>query len=488
MSSPSKCPREGCTNTAPKGRKFCSPACFQEDRRARQRIPKTPNTCPFCKEEFAPFHQGDITCDKAECKSSKKQADTRKASGISPEPVLQRMQHPTGYEPGYELNGDTGTVTSEPTATPPDRITSYDWLLERWHLDPLEFEVIEPVNIRTWLGAIGNQETREFYYYKSDIRRRTSTRAPANLEQLRSLIKATKPRRWKQGDLSDRTAILTMADLQLGKADGDGTDGTIARFFSMLETTAATCDRLASRGVEELVIPWLGDLVENVDGHYAMQGFTTDRNLNEQVETAALLYLALNKTLAPMFPRVLNVVVPGNHGEVRKDGKAHTDFGDNHDVTAPYLGHQAITDTLPHVRFLRPSKPDLTATVEIRGRIHGFMHGHQGKVSGPTAHARIIEWHRRQAAGQRAMGDAEFVWSAHYHHASIAAPNASRVYIQSPALDGGSPWYAETKGDESEPGTFMGLLNGKRGMAGFDWFTVIEGSPRPMRFADRIAT
>jgi hypothetical protein len=257
-----------------------------------------------------------------------------------------------------------------------------------------------------------------------------------------------------------------MADLQLGKADGDGTDGTIARFFSMLETAAATCDRLASRGVEELVIPWLGDLVENVDGHYAMQGFTTDRNLNEQVETAALLYLALNKTLAPMFPRVLNVVVPGNHGEVRKDGKAHTDFGDNHDVTAPYLGHQAITDTLPHVRFLRPSKPDLTATVEIRGRIHGFMHGHQGKVSGPTAHARIIEWHRRQAAGQRAMGDAEFVWSAHYHHASIAAPNASRVYIQSPALDGGSPWYAETKGDESEPGTFMGLLNGKRGMAG----------------------
>jgi hypothetical protein len=85
------------------------------------------------------------------------------------------------------------------------------------------------------------------------------------------------------------------------------------------------------------------------------------------------------------------------------------------------------------------------------------------------------------------MGDAEYVWSAHYHHFSIAAPNASRVYIQSPALDGGSPWYAETKGDESEPGTIMALLNGAGGMAGIDWLTVIPGTPRPRLFADGVA-
>ena len=427
-------------------------------------------------------------CARQECRARFKRETVARGAGIDTSVVRQRVAHPTGYEPGYELNGDTGTITSEPTTQPPDRITSWDWLLERWHLDTAEYEIVEPVNIRTWLGAIGDGVTQEFYYYKASVRRRIASQAaPANLAHLRDAVKSARPRRWKQGDLSGRTAVLVMADLQLGKADGDGTDGTVARFLSMLETAAATCDRLASRGVDELLIVWLGDLVENVDGHYAMQGFTTDRNLNEQVETAALLYIAINKTLAPMFSKVLNVVVPGNHGEVRKDGKAHTDFGDNHDVTAPYLGHQAVIERLPHVRFLRPAKPLLSVTVAVRGRIHGFMHGHQGKVSGPTAHQRIIEWHRRQAAGLRAMGDAEYVWSAHYHHFSIAAPNASRVYIQSPALDGGSPWYAETKGDESEPGTIMALLNGAGGMAGIDWLTVIPGTPRPRLFADGVA-
>lgn len=730
------CRLADCDKPNPPRRHYCSTEHAQEGRRRSQRVEKADVECRYCKGLFSPYHRGDEVCDNPVCRKRKRRDDLRDQQGIGVEPVRSRQSHPTGYEPGYELNGDTGTVTSEPTTRPPDRITSWDWLLERWHLDTEEYEVIEPVNIRTWLGGVGNGETQEFYYYKASVRkRREISTNPDRMKSLRATVQNLKPRRWKQGDLSDRTAVLVMADLQLGKADGDGTDGTVARFFSMLETAAATCDRLASRGVDELLIPWLGDIVENVDGHYcvsvdtpiltddlrwvpagelkvgdglyalneeqsgptgrrfekaqvthhvvepaetvrvalangeslictpehpllahrfygsgftkaewiaardlttehrvakmfevwepgttfdhgwlsgiydgeghlsagvdrgapnilgvaqkegpvldrmarllgefgfkftaaparengvvsirirggyheilralgtlrpnrligkigepwarvkewvpvasvtpagenliarmstssrtyfsagyashnSMQGFTADRNLNEQVETAALLYVALNKTLAPMFPRVLNVVVPGNHGEVRKDGKAHTDFGDNHDVTAPYLGHQAVIERLPHVRFVRPEKPLLSTTVEVRGRIHGFLHGHQGKVSGPTAHQRIVEWHRRQAAGQRAMGDAEFVWSAHYHHLSIAAPNASRVYIQAPALDGGSPWYAETKGDESEPGTIMGLLNGRRGMAGFDWLTVIEGTPRPDRFADRIA-
>lgn len=484
------CEFEGCTESLDglhPNKRFCQPHAAERKRQRERRTPE-PRPCEVCGETFQPYKGDDKRCGNPECKYAGKSAINRKAAGYEANPARQRISHPTGYEPGYELNGDTGTVTSEPITTPPSRITSWDWLLERWHLDVEEYEVIEPVNIRTWLGAIGNQQTQEFYYYKASVRKRVTPKgSAANLAHLRDLVKATKPRRWKQGDLSDRTAILTIADLQLGKGDGDGTAGTVARFGSMLERASAICDRLATRGVEELVIPWLGDLVENVDGHYHQQGFTADLNMSEQTELATTLYVALNKTLAPMFPRVLNIAIPGNHGEVRKDGKSFTDMGDNWDTTAPWNGHQVIAERLPHVRFIRPEKPDLSLTVSIRGQIHGFTHGHvPGKVSGPTPLHRLTKWLEGQAAGMRAIGDAAFIHSGHYHHFATLQ-YGPRYFIQSPSLDGGSPWFADTKGQDSEPGTIIGLLNGRRGAAGYDWLTVIAGDPTPARFADRIA-
>lgn len=395
----------------------------------RKRTPAK-RKCANCPDIFQPYREGVEYCNKPACRRALARSHDRTAHGTSEEPVRQRTQHPTGYEPGYELNGDTGTVTSEPTATPPNRITSWDWLLERWHLDVGEFEVIEPVQIRTWLGAIGDGKTQEMYYYRASVRRlRAAKGSVANLSQLRALVKDTKPRKWKQGPLADRTAVLVIADLQLGKGDGDGTTATVARFGSMIERASAICDRLASQGVEELVIPWLGDMVEGTDGHYAQQGFTTDLNLAEQVELATTLHVALNKTLAPMFPRVLNVAIPGNHGENRKDGKSYTDMGDNWDVESLWAGHQVIAERMPHVRFARPTKPHLSLTLEIAGQIHGFTHGHvPGKVSGATPLHKLTRWMEGQAGGMRAMGDASFIWSGHWHHLAMLQ-HGPRLFI-----------------------------------------------------------
>jgi hypothetical protein len=86
----------------------------------------------------------------------------------------------------------------------------------------------------------------------------------------------------------------------------------------------------------------------------------------------------------------------------------------------------------------------------------------------------------------RAMGDATFIHSGHYHHLATLQ-HGPRFFVQSPSLDDGSPWYADTKGQDSEPGTLIGLLNGGRGAAGYDWLTVLGGDPMPTRFADGIA-
>lgn len=470
-------------------RAYCSDDHASEGRKRRQADPpKADIACRVCGEGFRPYRSGQTLCRKAACRRTDTVERNRTRSGLDPA-IRERIQHPTGYEPGAELSGDRGWVSSLPSTRPPERVTSWDWLLLQWHLEPAEYEVLEPVQIRTWLGAVGGGETQEFYYYKANVRRRAFADFGATLPELRARLRelrAPKPR--PAGAAS--TFMLTIGDTQFGKADGDGTPGTVARVASMLERLPERVALLRDRGyqLDEVCVAWLGDLVENVDGHYAQQGFTTDLNLTQQVELATDTYLEANAQLARLFPRVLNVGVPGNHGEVRKDGKSYTNLADNFDTSSLRQGQKAIAldaGLRDRVRLVVPEGDELTVTLRIRDRVHTFLHGHQGRVSGPTAAGKIARWLEGQAGGMRAPGEADYAWSGHYHHFSVIEAGP-RVIVQSPALDGGSNWFAQVNGDEAPPGTVTAVLTGEPGIAGLAELTVLAGDPMPPRFADLV--
>ena len=68
--------------------------------------------------------------------------------------------------------------------------------------------------------------------------------------------------------------------------------------------------------------------------------------------------------LAPLFKEVVCVSVAGNHGEVRKNGKAYTDFADNFDlVIADNAARvfQANKKSYGHIKFVIPEQ-DLSVT------------------------------------------------------------------------------------------------------------------------------
>ena len=83
------------------------------------------------------------------------------------------VRHPAGWEPGVAWDGHAGTLTTAPLDSAPE-----DWadLLGVWDLDPVEFEVVEPVQYRAWDAPTGEGNVRRLYYYRATIRRR---RAPA---------------------------------------------------------------------------------------------------------------------------------------------------------------------------------------------------------------------------------------------------------------------------------------------------------------------
>jgi hypothetical protein len=120
-----------------------------------------------------------------------------------------------------------------------------------------------------------------------------------------------------------------------------------------------------------------------------------------------------------------------------------------------------------HVRYLTPPGESLAVTVDIEGHIVCALHGHQGRVSAPTAQAKIVRWFERQAMGLRAAGEAEYVISGHYHHFAVAQVGP-RTFFQGPALDGGSVWFAESVGLEAPPGMLSFVVGRERGWHDLD--------------------
>lgn len=383
------------------------------------------------------------------------------AKAKNPQPARRKQQeHPKGWEPGVVWDGTKGTVTTKPVPAPPD---NWDDLLKVWDLDPAVYEVVEPVQFRAWDAAIGEGNVQRMYYYRATIRSRVRGNAVDMAEFIRE-VRRHKPR--KASPPSGESAfVVPISDLQLGKPDGDGTEGTAQRFLDRIDSVRQRYRELrkCGRRLGTLVVPSLGDIGENCDGHYAMQAYGVQLNRRYQSKLARELYKQALKAWAPDFDTVLMPAVGGNHGENRKDGKAFTDFADNEDVAIVEEVAEAFAENRAaygHVKFIIPDD-SLSLTLDIAGTIVGFVHGHQAKGSG-VPHIKVINWWRDQAHGQQPIGDASLLLSGHFHYLALTRDGA-KTHLQVPALDGGSDWFRNTTGKDTVPG-FVTFVVNERGL------------------------
>ena len=122
-------------------------------------------------------------------------------------------RHPDGWEPGVEWDGSEGRLTVQTSGKP-----IWDDLLTEWGFDPVSFEVVEPVQFRTWDANMGGGETRRFVYYRATIRRRVDGRV-----ELDALL--TEVRKWKRVAKKEQSfdscaaLVVPWADWQIGADD-----------------------------------------------------------------------------------------------------------------------------------------------------------------------------------------------------------------------------------------------------------------------------
>lgn len=360
--------------------------------------------------------------------------------------------HPKGWEP--RIDTSKKEIVSKPqkkAGNPQDH--RWDKYLEELGFNPDEFEIIEPFEIRSWDSNTENGKDT-FYYYKAKIISKYAVNdRDFDFKALLSEIKKSKPK--AQTIKGKSSMIVCLSDWQMGKRDGDGTKGIVARIEQMIPDVTARIKELRKSGVDlaHLYVVGLGDIVEGCDGFYPMQEHSVEYDLRRQKMIARRLLVKSLKEWAPLFKNVVVACVPGNHGENRKNGKAFTTFGDNFDVAIFDEAAEIFQENpaYKHVKFVIPEN-DLWLTLDVSGTIIGLAHGHQFRTGGRYSHQKAVAWLSGQAFGMTEMGDADILISGHFHHLFVVN-EGKRTLMQCPSVDGGSEWYENMTGKSSYAGT-----------------------------------
>jgi predicted phosphodiesterase len=371
--------------------------------------------------------------------------DALQATTPPPDVRRARPEHASGYE----WDGNAGFIQTGPLT---ERPRSWDAFIRDSGLDPDEVEVIEPVQVRGWDSPVGGGDVVRMHYYRLTVRRRTITK------DIAALVKAAKrsgnrrvPLRAEQ---ANKAFVVALGDLQLGKMDGDGVEGTFARFLDTTAQAVARYKALRKAGkVGPIYLLHLGDCIEGMVSQGGANTWRTTLTTTEQVDLYEWMLLEQVKALAPLTDHLVMAGVPGNHDEAHRP--LHT-YGDSWALQAVKSVRRALelAGNYEHVTMHVPSRDELTLTLDVCGTIVGLAHGHQWRAGQHTT------WWAKQAHGRQPIGDADLLLSGHLHHLRIEATGSDKTFVQVPALESGSQWWKHRTGEWGQPGIVTAVVGG----------------------------
>lgn len=332
------------------------------------------------------------------------------------------------WRPQLELDADGGYFVSTPRAQEPANATE---LLEEFDLNPSDW-IITNVRRSKWQTYSGEW----LESYRVSLKPASARGSLIDASSIEAEIKKWRPKK-EQKTYGDLTAIYNVGDTQWGKDAGDGTAGTVDRVMRTLTASVQRHKELKNRGIGQIAIPQLGDCIEGVVSQGGKIAGRLDLNLTSQIRVGRRVLLEWVKAFAPLTDDLVIPVVPGNHDESHR--QLITDPMDSWqvEIVQQVLDICKENPALQHVTGRFAEKDNSTLAVNLSGTLVGFAHGHQ--IRDPE------KWLAGQALGQTAVGGAEVLISAHYHHYAVRQLGP-RLWIQTPALDGGSFWFADRKG------------------------------------------
>jgi hypothetical protein len=240
-------------------------------------------------------------------------------------------------------------------------------------------------------------------------------------------------------------AIYAIGDTQYGKDAGGGTEETVNRVLRGLDEAVERHKELLKLGrrIGTVVLPQLGDCIEGSSSQKGMILGRSDLGVTQQVRLGRRILMAWVKAFAPLCEELIIPVVPGNHDEPHRIVMTDPIDSWQIEVAAAVQDACAENPALSHVKFCYPPADHATLALDLGGMVLGLAHGHQAKDMG--------KWISGQATGRTPVGSADVLMTGHFHHFR-ADQIGPRLWIQVPAMDGGSAWFRDKSGLESPTG------------------------------------
>lgn len=357
-----------------------------------------------------------------------------------PQHVVGRKKYPDGWQPRADVDDvDGGYVVSMPVAA--DQVpASHAEILSEFGLSPDDWTV-ERVRRSRWQIWDGSWlESQRL----SLLPRQATAEARADMDRLTTLITDFRP-----GETAyparDGAFVSPWGDYQYGKIDGGGSEATVQRVLAELEQVIHRYRRLGH--FEQVVLPMLGDCIEGINSQGGALIKRTDLTMTEMVRLyRRMLWATITAFAGTGVPKILVPVVPGNHDEPsRIAGKMASTYDDSWAIDGASAVMDAVnqnSDLRDRVGFVFPGHDEMTITLDVAGTVIGMAHGHQ---FGRDA----LKWWDGQAGGRQPIGDAHLLLAGHSHHLKVIDHGTDKLFLQVPAMDGGSNWFRHRTGNDS---------------------------------------
>ncbi|MEU0739284.1 hypothetical protein [Streptomyces sp. NPDC006134] len=351
-----------------------------------------------------------------------------------------------------EVNGDAAEVTVRgPEGMDPQGSAAA--CLKAQGLDPAEWEV-KGFRSSEWTMPNGQTGLSTRFQF---ARKAATAQITPDIDELLAVVDSYEPR-WPVGGLpeGDHAFVIALGDMQFGKTDGDGVEGTLRRTVECIDRAAELLDVYRGRvDIGHVHVGWLGDHIEGFQSQGGANAWRTGLTLTEQIRLTRRVMLHTALTFAPLAERVSMAAVPGNHGEaVRIAGRGVTRYDDSHDTESLIAVRDALAlndELYGHVECYVPDTDELTVVVDCAGTTVAHAHGHQWR---PGKH---WEWWRGQAFNKdSAMHQADVLLAGHLHHEFVDT-DGLRTFIQPPAMESESTWWRHAKGTTGAPGLIVAL-------------------------------
>lgn len=358
-----------------------------------------------------------------------------------------RSPSPAGWEPGVKYEPDGSRIVTLPPS--PELSDEASWAAA---VEALGVTVPDGFRVRlveakydpaAWHRYAEGEDavTRPVWRYRFVVEV-----APARID-VDDLLRSVRKRKTIPAK-ADGTAtfVFSCGDLQIGKPDGDGSAGTVQRFYDSLDRSVTRYKALRKRGqAGPVLLAFVGDCPEGTQSQGGRLVARLDLTLTEQIRVLRRIFADEVTAFAELSDDLHVAVCAGNHGEAMRVGdQMATRYDDSWDIEAlAQVADVMHAKGYDGIRWTFPGRDELHLTVEASGTRVGLLHGHQTR-------GKIQSWLATKAMDRDPIGTADICLSGHYHSLRIEQLGPL-THMRSGALDGGSTWWTHKGGLSSPP-------------------------------------